>query len=530
MSADAAMRRTVQAIAVALAILSIATPAFSQWQETNSDARIPMRDGQHLAADIYLPPAAGEYPTILIQTPYNRTNFRVAARWNGRGIIDRDRYAYVVLDWRGYFGSKPARTRRPNRGQDGYDAVEWIAAQEWSDGKVGTWGASALGKVQFMTAKEQPPHLACCVPIVAAEGQAYEDFFMDGVYRKAHLESLVRVGFGGFSALSQIRQSTALLRLLANSFDQVASVNVPILMITGWYDHAAARQLDTFEALHDSSGPVTQENANILIGPWHHSAIGKSVQGALEYPSAEGESDRAALAFFDYWMRGEKDNGWADQPKFRGWQINEGAWIDSANLGGPDTTERVIALDGPARTIISDPAKPVPTIGGANLDRRSGSQLLAGPHDQSELEARDDVAVYSIDPGDEPLRIHGSVRVELTFETTQRDATFAARMCDVHPDGRSMLIVDGVTRAKYREGPGAALAVQPGQTYTATITLPPAAITIGDGHQLRVLIAGSNYPRFELNPHTGDDRFDPDTAVAATYTIHSGKLIVPVLD
>ena len=136
---------------------------------------------------------------------------------------------------------------------------------------------------------------------------------------------------------------------------------------------------------------------------------------------------------------------------------------------------------------------------------------------------------------DEPLRIFGQVAADIAFSTTGRDASFAVRMCDVHPDGRSMLIVDGITRAKYREGPDRALEVVPGQPYRATVTLPPTAITIGDGHRLRISISGSNYPRFELNPHTGGDRYDAEAAVAATHTVfHDAdrptRLIVPALD
>ena len=502
-----------------------------------------MRDGKALAADVYLPPEPGRYPTILIQTPYNRKAFRTAAmRWDGRGIIARERYAYVILDWRGYFDSKPAAVRRPDHGRDGYDAVEWIAAQEWSDGKVGTWGASALGKVQFMTAKEQPAHLVCCVPIVAAEGQAYEDFFTDGVFRKAHMESLVRVGFGGFSMMDRIQRSTTLLRLLAGTFDQVQSVNVPLLMITGWYDHGTRRQMQTFRAVHETSGPAARIDIKLLIGPWHHSAIGKRDQGALSYPEAEGESDRVALQFFDYWLRGQRQSGWADQPTFRAWQINEGQWLSSDSVTGPEVVETILHMhpDGridtvepaaadPPLTITSDPENPVPTVGGANLDRRSGSSLLAGPQDQSEPESRDDVLVFTTDILAEPLRIHGSVAVELTFSTDRPDATFAVRMCDVYPDGRSMLIVDGVTRAKYRGGPASPMPVIPGETYTATVTLPPAGITISDDHRLRISVAPSNHPRFELNPHTGADRFSADTAVSATYTLHSARLTVPAL-
>ena len=99
----------------------------------------------------------------------------------GRGAIsdllvlkDREHYAYLVMDWRGFYASKKAAKGVARvgslRGRDGYDIVEWIAAQSWSNGRVGTWGGSALGKIQFQTASQKPPHLVCAVPLIAAIG------------------------------------------------------------------------------------------------------------------------------------------------------------------------------------------------------------------------------------------------------------------------------------------------------------------------------------------------------------------------
>jgi predicted acyl esterase len=511
---------------------------------------IPMRDGASLAADMYLPAAPGRYPAILIQTPYNRVLVRSWFRSvGGHGIVDRTRYAYVILDWRGFYGSKPAAqgVRVPDYGRDGYDAVEWIAAQEWSDGKVGTWGPSALGKVQFMTAKERPPHLVCCVPVVAAEGNAYEDFFENGTFREAHGKSLVRLGYTGFGVLDRVQDSTQVWRLLRGRSDRVASVDVPMFVITGWYDHGTERQIGTFRALLQSAGPVTQQNTRLIVGPWEHVGVGKAEQGALRYDEAAGESERRALQFFDYWLRGQKGDGWDATPLYTWWQMNESDWKTVEEATGPATVERTLYLhedgrladDPPAandgqRTFTSDPKSPVPTIGGANLGRLGGEGVLTGPQDQTPLEQRNDVLVYTTEPSTEPLRIFGSVRLTFSFSLDRPDASFAVRLCDVWPDGRSMLLCDGMTRAKYREGPDHAATVTPGEVYTASMSLPPTAITIADGHRLRVSIAGSNYPRFELNPNTGADRYSAEAAVPVQCTLYhdaarAAKLTAPVL-
>ena len=158
---------------------------------------IPMRDGKVLAADIYLPNNDSlPRPTILIQTPYNK-NF-----YHGLGLpievgfnINTSPFNFVIADWRCFYGSAAACTTSMNRGEDGYDCVEWIAQQQWSNDSVGTWGPSALGLIQFQTAKENPLHLTCCVPIVAGMRTDYQKYFPGGVYRTEYVQMLDALGY-----------------------------------------------------------------------------------------------------------------------------------------------------------------------------------------------------------------------------------------------------------------------------------------------------------------------------------------------
>jgi putative CocE/NonD family hydrolase len=129
----------------------------------------------------------------------------------------------------------------------------------------------------------------------------------------------------------------------------------------------------------------------------------------------------------------------------------------------------------------------------------------------------------------------GRLAVNLSFAIDQKDASFAVRLCDVYPDGRSMLVCDSIGRAQYRDGTDETAAVEREQTYKLTLRLPPTALTLAAGHRLRISIAGSNYPRFELNPHTGADHFDTATAVTVECSVfHGGEtpstLVVPVLE
>jgi uncharacterized protein len=130
---------------------------------------IPMSDGEKLPVTRFHPSGCVKCPTILVQTPYNRLLFNLGLPMGIGTNLDAYSYNFVIMDWRGFYGAAAAAySGSPTRGEDGYDAVEWIASQSWSDTVVGTWGPSALGKAQFLTAKENPPHLKCMVPLVAA--------------------------------------------------------------------------------------------------------------------------------------------------------------------------------------------------------------------------------------------------------------------------------------------------------------------------------------------------------------------------
>jgi predicted acyl esterase len=536
------------------------------WTRQQKGVEIPMRDGQALIADVYLPEQPGRYPTVLVQTPYSRERMAAALPDDSarESLFDRNHYAVVVLDWRGFYDSKGARRGdlKPQIGKDGHDAVEWIARQSWSNGKVGTWGPSALGRVQYATAVEQPPHLVCCVPIVSPNGYTYEDYYVNGVLRQADVDMQDRLGFGiGVVVRPASRSSAPLYELLAR-MTQTEKFQVPMLLITAWYDNGLIHHLETFNSLRTRSGATTRMQTKLLIGPWHHMAVGKALQGALEYPGAAGERDRMSQRFLDYWLRDERRSGWDEMPAVRWWQMGEERWLSAGSLEAIRTSAITYDLradgtlvmrstdGGPTsrvRQFQSDPRRPVPTIGGANLGQDSaagpaaaggllgGSTLLAGPQDQAEVESRDDVLVYTTAPLDAPLRMFGRLKVNLAFAIDQKDASFAMRLCDVYPDGRSMLVADSITRAQYRAGTDEAAAVEPGMTYTISLRLPPTALTLGPGHRLRISVAGSNYPRYELNPNTGDDHYDAATAVPVKCTLfHGGEqpssLVVPVLE
>jgi predicted acyl esterase len=525
------MRTIVAGATLAVALLVSPLRAEDEpWTPEQTSVAIPMRDKASLAADVFLPPTPGKYPAVVVQTPYDRTLMRPSLRGVGeRGPWDRAHYAYVVVDWRGFFGSKNAgRVGAARRGLDGFDVVEWAAAQSWCDGKVGTWGPSALGRIQLDTAQEAPPHLVCCVPLVAPIGQRYEDYYEGGVFKEAHAEKLDALGFNVSRLVAAAPSPDAPAWKLARAAEHVERMNVPMFFITGWYDHATARELESFRALVAGGGPRAREGSKLLVGPWTHTGIDQANQGDLEFPSAAGEAARETRLFFDFHLRGETKNGWAERPRVRMWRINEESW-NAADTWPPaesDVAALFLRADGtldakappddePTRKYVDDPASPVFTIGGANLPAK---HVTVGPRDQAPLLARDDVLVYTSAPFAEPLRLDGVASVRVTLRADRPSVDVAVRLCEVLADGRTMLVADAVRRA----APTAAASA------TAHVEMPPLAVTFPKGGRLRLIVAGSNWPRYERNPHTGDPHFDPAKSAPASVEILSGALFLPL--
>ena len=539
---------TLRSAVVAVCLVALAAPLRAQegpWVADQTAVSIPMRDGKSLAADVWLPAKPGRYPAVVVQTPYDRKLQRWALEgMDDRRSWDREHYAYVVADWRGFFGSRAAGPARPGqRGQDGFDVVEWTAAQTWSDGKVGTWGPSALGRVQLDTAAERPPHLVCCVPLVAPIGQSYDDYYEGGVYKEAHVAKLDALGFGVGTSVHDRPDPDAPAWKLAKRLARPERIDVPMLFITGWFDHATARELDTFRTLLSVGGSNARDGSRLLVGPWHHVAIDQVQQGDLAFPAAAGEAAREVRAFLDFHLRGVADGGWAARPRVRVWRCNEEGWHGGTAWPFPAAVEATwtlhasgvidraeSAIDEAARRYLDDPASPVPTVGGANLPAPG---LLAGPRDQAPLLGRDDVLVWTTAPLAAPLRLDGVATLSVFLACDKPDTDLAVRLCEVLADGRTMLLGDAIQRASFRNAPVREPLVA-GQPSRMTVTLPPLAVTFPKGARLTLILAGTNWPRFERNGHDSAPHLDPAKARPAKVEIlhdaaHPARLVLPLL-
>ncbi|MDI1232687.1 MAG: CocE/NonD family hydrolase [bacterium] len=481
---------------------------------------IPLKDGRHMAVDIYKPTGMLNGPVILIQTPYNRQLYRFGLPMGIGNNLNSSNYIFVVADWRGFYGSKKAAyPGSPTMGDDGYSAVEWIASQTWSNGKVGTWGPSALGRVQYQTAAKNPPHLTCICPLVAAPQYDYNEYFPNGNLRTEYVQQLDQLGFGLSKTLMAhpYYDNTWTFVEAANNYPD--SIRVPCFMIGGWYDHTIEFMLPFFNQIRNSSAVNVRDKHKILVGPWVHGGhgtaqVGTNVQGELTYPNSAAWNDSMAMLYFDYYLRSQ-NNGWDLNAFVTYYQMGDNKWQRSAIWPPNNTTDILFYLhkDGSidnAKSISTtdslsfnyDPTNPSPTVGGSTLR----NDLVQGPYDQvAKVESRNDILIFSTATLGKDVVLKGSVKIHLIVSSDKLDTDFDVRLTDVYPDGRSMLVLDKSMRMRFRNGLTFASTsmLVAGKVYDCELELPATCITFLAGHKIRLDISSSNYPRFNRNMNNG---------------------------
>lgn len=485
---------------------------------------LEMRDGARLATDWYPPvavPGAGppdRVPVVLIRTPYDKARRNPAIeRW--RDCLVRHGYVFAVQDMRGFYGSKDAGPRGPGQ-YDGYDTIEWFAQQPWCNGKVGMLGFSHLGAAQYEAAVTSPPHLACAIP-AQAPGNYYTDALFPPKFRKADMETILR---GTFSSRTTALWNTRIRRRDNSRLDQF---NAPMMHSAGWYDFYKEGAIEMFRALQAHGGPGARGTQKLIIGPWGHGVDQEEdrteplrLPGGLAYP-ANAKLDweqEVWLPWFDHWLKGQP-TGVMDRPAVKYYlmgavddpQAPGNRWIEAEDFPPPSVavpyyvhSDRTLRTDAPTAKDETlryeyDPKNPVPTVG-----RLHARIPVKGPYDQREVEGRPDVLVFTTPVLETPLAIVGAVQAKLWASSDRRDTDFTVKLTDVYPDGRSMIFLDGIVKARFRNSYLEEEFLEPGQVYEFEIDLGYIAIAIAPGHRLRLAISSSNFDRWDINPNTGE--------------------------
>jgi predicted acyl esterase len=522
-------------------------PAQAEPASPHTEIFLTMRDGVKLAANVFLPAGTGPWPAILTRTPYLKDG-RMFAGSMAKHYTDAG-YAFVVQDVRGKGHSQGAYEAFVPDIEDGYDTIEGLAKQPWSNGRIGITGASAMGITSNLAAIAAPPHLLAAYVIVAPN-ETFTTSFLGGVPKEKDTIGWLKGQGESQEAIDRAEAGSvrSVFTDRAGPGEELKYIQIPMWNVGGWYDIFNTGTIYNFEYLQNHGAKGARGNQRLTMGPFGHGPI----SGNLAYPGEDrlnivGDND---IRWFDHWLKG-LDNGVMDEPPvdvFMMASAEKGAYsaknrhIRAANwpLAYRETRyyladHRVLTTAAPtaAEEKVSyrfDPAHPVPTIGGSNLT------FERGPMDQRPIQGRQDYLRFETPALQKDVAIAGPVKVELWGATDGPDTDFEAKLVDIYPDGYEALVLDAPIRARYRHGrmPDDVQMMRPGAPEEMTIDLWNTALTFEKGHRIALHITSSNSPRFEVNDNNGAPPGAHLTPRIATNTIyldkdHPSALVLPVV-
>ena len=539
-------------------------------------ASIIMRDGIELAADVFLPRNASRWPTVLVRTPYSRKSPTAS----GYRSFTRRGYAVVVEDVRGRYGSQGVLGTTEQEGADGRDTINWIAQQPWSDGRVVMAGASYLGMVQWWAAVQHDPHLVAISPISSGDDEYADRFYSTGgALQIGHRLSWLaqnltppsheKTPFSSYIdhipvASADIAATGIVLPLwrsaVAHPSDdsfwdalsirkKLNQVSIPVLSFGGWFDEYAESDLDAFSRLSKR-----HQTIETWIGPWSHNP-------ATKFPTMDfGPESRLPVRsmqtkWFDRWAKGISSSAEIQQGSalLHIFVMGANVWREEHEwpLARMRLTPLYLNSHGHANSISGDgvlewqpvrksrndqftydPKSPVPTHGGSICC--DPKILPPGPLDQSSIETRQDVLVYTSAPLTSELEVTGPIRVVLYVATSTNDTDFTAKIVDVEPDGRPVSITDGIQRLRYRLSLSTPAFVKKNQPYQISVDAGVTSYVFAPGHRIRLEVSSSNFPRFDRNmnsvhPNAFETKFTKARQTVFHLQGYPSAILLPVI-
>jgi uncharacterized protein len=527
--------------------------------------RVPMPDGLTLEAEHYYPLAKGPFPTILVRTPYGLSTDNpkvntVITHFPVQRLVERG-YHVVVQSMRGRYGSEGRWIPFVAEAADGRATLEWISRQPWFNGSLGAFGGSYPGYAQWAVAAGAPPYLKAMVLSVTTSNLVSAFFPADNTLG---LDTTARWMLGtlgpshdpspaGWLWLAtpwgqdQYLQE-AFDHLPLNELDQVvtghpidffpdwlahssqsdpywaaldfgrglAQVNLPMHLLSGWYDLFTRYQLEDYQRLKAAG-----QQPYLTVGPTRHVDI-------RNYAAMT----REGLAWFDAYLKNDPSR--LRPHAVRIFVMGSREWRDMDDWPPPAQEARYhllsgqrLAMDPPAAAslpdqYIYDPGNPTPAYGGPLL------AFSGGARDQRALESRSDVLTYTTGSLGEEIEVIGTPRVELYVRSSQPYTDFVARLCDVQPNGRSTNLCEGLVRLAPGQGEP-----QLDGSLKITIELWPTANCFQRGHRLRLQVCSGGHPRWSRNLGLGES-LDAATKLQGAEQLiyhdaaHPSALILPV--
>jgi putative CocE/NonD family hydrolase len=517
------------------------------------DVSITMRDGTIIRGDVSKPDAPGPFPTLIVQTPYNKTGLVNLALGSQNDYFVERGYAVLTVDVRGTGSSGGSWDAFGEREQaDGPEVVEWARKQPWSTGKIGLFGPSYMGINQIFTAARHPKGLKAIFPIIPA-GDVYRDIVFSGGQPNLSFIPMWMglVGVGGLTPFSALSGDPADLlqglETLASHAAGVASFDLPTLAgaVTGgeeafdgefWGLRSPIEAIDRVKVpaffigglrdLFQRGTPLLyerlkgSEQSHLLMGPWTHvnAAGGRGLpKDGVPTPT------EIALRWYDHFLLGKNTHP-ERMPDVTQYVYGRDEYKTQPDWPDPRMKTRRMYLRGGQGLSPQPPQEPeagqrfiqLPVVGTCTP---STGQWTAGLLDP--IPCQDDnrfnenfEAVYSTPPLKKPLELSGPILANIWLTTTARDAVVTARVTDVAPGGRSKELTMGWlagsfrevdrTRSRYVRGKliqpwhpftqGSSKFLELGEPTRLPIEIYPTRATIMPGHRLRLSVGPGDFP------------------------------------
>ena len=601
---------------------AIAEPLFAQdaamiYQKLDSIAVIdqkvmmPMRDGIRLATDIYRPKGEGKHPVVFSRTPYNFNTWVDGKMVNGPlqaayEAVSRG-YVYVVQNERGRFFSEGEWDILGTPITDGYDALEWMSKQKWSNGKVGLIGCSSTAEWQMAVASQNHPALAAMVAQGYGagvgrvgkfmeqgnwyRGGAQQMLFTSWLYGTQHdkmapvlpkgmqQNDLLRIqkfydmgpempkvdwalglkhlpvqdiiknaqGADGIYEKMIVRKPNDPAWFNGGLYHDNMSLEVPAYWFVSWYDVSSAPNIALFNHVRKAAkSKNVADNQYLVIAPVLHCSFKRATENTIVGERSVGDArlnyDELTWGWFDMLLKEQQNDFKATQPRVRYYTMGSNKWQQAESFPLPNTEikdfflssagkantrngDGALSLTPPSKDIpdafMYDPMNPVGSYGGNVCC--TGNAVQGGSFDQSQMELRNDILVYTSEALSEGVEITGFIESTLFVSSTGLDTDVTIKLIDVYPDGKAYNLDETIQRLRYRDGYDKEVFMEKNKVYKVDLTPMVTSNYFAAGHKIRIEVSSSNFPRFDRNLNTGGNNYDEAKGIVVENKIHHSK-------
>jgi putative CocE/NonD family hydrolase len=564
-----------------------------------------------LATDIYRPKGEGKHPVVFSRTPYNFNTWIDGKMVTGTlqaayEAVSRG-YVYVVQNERGRFFSEGEWDILGTPITDGYDALEWMSKQKWSNGKVGLIGCSSTAEWQMAVASQNHPALAAMVAQGFGagvgrvgkfmeqgnwyRGGAQQMLFTSWLYGTQHdkmapvlpkgiqQKDLQRIqkfydmapempkvdwalglkhlpvqdiiknaqGADGIYEKMIVRKPNDPAWFNGGLYHDNMSLEVPAYWFVSWYDVSSAPNIALFNQVRNAAkSKNVADNQYLVIAPVLHCSFKRATENTIVGERSVGDArlnyDELTWGWFDMLLKGDQNDFKAKQPRVRYYTMGSNKWQQAESFPLPNTEIKdfFLASAGKANTrngdgallltppskdnpdaFMYDPMNPVGSYGGNVCC--TGNAVQGGSFDQSQMELRNDILVYTSEALSEGVEITGFIESTLFVSSTGLDTDVTIKLIDVYPDGKAYNLDETIQRLRYRDGYDKEVFMEKNKVYKVDLTPMVTSNYFPAGHKIRIEVSSSNFPRFDRNLNTGGNNYDESKGIVVENKIHHSK-------